>query len=68
MLRNEYIKDAEFTAANLDVSAPTVRNIFKVFNNKTAIGGDHLNFSHAAVLPDVALQQWGLLLQQSFSS
>ena len=27
MLRNEYIRDAEFTAANLDVSAPTVMNI-----------------------------------------
>ena len=67
-MRREYSMDAEFTAANLEADAPIVRSIFKIYPNKTAIGGDHLDFTHAANLPDVALDQWGQLLNHSVGS
>ena len=60
-LRREYLPDAIETAKLMDTDPTRIRKALKLFPSSTAIGADDVHFRLTAELPDVALEQLGLL-------
>ena len=64
-LRKKFLKEAATAADLFDGSATTIRKVLRMFPAGTAIGTDDLNFRLLADLPDVALEQLGLIFKSA---
>ena len=66
-LRRKYLEEARATANAFDGRAATIRKALKIFPANTTIGADDFKFRLLADLPDIALDQLGLLFKSAIN-